>query len=42
MLKERTMAERAMAEDRHQHLDMREEMLNKLQTIINSHDRDSQ
>jgi hypothetical protein len=42
MLKERTMAERAMAEDRQQHLDMREEMLNKLQTIINSHDHDSQ
>jgi uncharacterized protein Smg (DUF494 family) len=42
MLKERTMAERARAEARQQHLDMREELLNRLQTTINSHDRDSQ
>jgi hypothetical protein len=30
MLKERTMAERARAEARQQHLDMREELLNRL------------
>jgi hypothetical protein len=42
MLKERTTVERARAEARQQHLDMREELLNRLQTTINSHDHDSQ
>jgi hypothetical protein len=42
MLKKLTTAERARAEARQQHLDMREELLNKLQTAINSSDRDSQ
>jgi hypothetical protein len=42
MLKERTMVERARAEARQQHLDMREELLNRLHNTINSHDRDSQ
>jgi Skp family chaperone for outer membrane proteins len=34
--------ERAWAEARQQHLDVREELLNRLQTAINSRDRDSQ
>jgi hypothetical protein len=42
MLKERTTAERARAEARQQHLDVREELLNRLQTTINSRDHDSQ
>jgi hypothetical protein len=42
MLKEWTTAERARAEARQQHLDMREELLNMLQTAINSRDHDSQ
>jgi hypothetical protein len=42
MLKERTTAERSRAEARQQHLDVREESLNRLQTAINNHDRDSQ
>jgi hypothetical protein len=42
MLMERTTTERAMAEARQQHLDIREELLNRLQTAINSCDRDSQ
>jgi hypothetical protein len=42
MLKERTTVERARAEARQQHLDVREELLNKLQTAINKCDRDSQ
>jgi hypothetical protein len=42
MLKERTMAERARTEARQQHLDMREELLNRLHTTINNHDQDSQ
>jgi tryptophanyl-tRNA synthetase len=42
MLKERTTAERVKVEARQQHLDVREELLNRLQTVINSHDRDSQ
>jgi hypothetical protein len=42
MLKERTMAERARTEVRQQHLDMREELLNRLHTTINNHDQDSQ
>jgi hypothetical protein len=41
MLKEWTMTERARAESRQQYLDVREELLNRLQTAINSHDRDS-
>jgi Skp family chaperone for outer membrane proteins len=42
MLRERTMTEMARVEVRQQHLDVREELLNRLQTAINSHDRDSQ
>jgi hypothetical protein len=42
MLKEWTTAERARAEARQQHLDVREELWNKLQTAINSYDCDSQ
>jgi hypothetical protein len=42
MLKERTTAERARAGARQQHLDMREELLNRLQTTISSRNRDSQ
>jgi hypothetical protein len=42
MLKERTTAKRARAKARQQHLDVREELLNRLQTAINNHDRDSQ
>jgi hypothetical protein len=42
MLKEQTMAERARAEASQQHLDVREELLNRLQTVINSRDYDSQ
>jgi hypothetical protein len=41
MLKEWTMTERTTAESRQQHLDVREELLNRLQTAINSHERDS-
>jgi hypothetical protein len=41
MLKEWTTTERTRAESRQQHLDVREELLNRLQTAINSHDRDS-
>jgi hypothetical protein len=36
------MTETARVEARQQHLDVREELLNRLQTAINSHDRDSQ
>jgi hypothetical protein len=42
MLMERTTTERARAEARQQHLDIREELLNRLHTAINSCDRDSQ
>jgi hypothetical protein len=42
MLKERTMTEKARAEVRQQHLDVREELLNRLQAAINSHDLNSQ
>jgi hypothetical protein len=42
MLKERTTTERARAEARQQHLDVREELLNRLQTAINSRDCNSQ
>jgi hypothetical protein len=42
MLMERTTTERARAEARQQHLDIREELLNRLQAAINSCDRDSQ
>jgi hypothetical protein len=42
MLKEWTTTEKARAEARRQHLDVREELLNKLQAAINSRDRDSQ
>jgi hypothetical protein len=42
MLKERTMVERVRAEARQWHLDVREELLNRLQTAINNHDHDSQ
>jgi hypothetical protein len=42
MLKERTTTERARVEARQQHLDVREELLNRMQTTINSRDRDSQ
>jgi hypothetical protein len=42
MLKERTMIEKARAEARQHHLDVREELLNRLQAAINSHDLDSQ
>jgi hypothetical protein len=42
ILKEQTMTEKARAEARQHHLDVREELLNKLQVAINSHDRDSQ
>jgi hypothetical protein len=42
MLKERTTIEKVRAEARHQHLDVREELLNKLQDPINNRDRDSQ
>jgi hypothetical protein len=41
MLKKLTTTERARAEARQQHLDMREELLNRLQTAINSSDCDS-
>jgi hypothetical protein len=40
MQKERTMTEKARAEARQQHLNVREELLNRLQTIINSRDHD--
>jgi hypothetical protein len=36
------MAERTRAEARQQHLDVREELLNRLQTIINNRVRNSQ
>jgi hypothetical protein len=42
MLRERTMTEMARVEVRQQHLDEREELLNRLQIAINNHDRDSQ
>jgi hypothetical protein len=42
MLKERTTTERARAEARQQHLDVREDLLNRLQTAINCRNRDSQ
>jgi hypothetical protein len=42
MLKERTTTERARAEARQQHLDVREELLNRMQTAINSRDCNSQ
>jgi hypothetical protein len=42
MLKERTTIEKARVEARRQHLDMREELLNRLQTAINRHDRNTQ
>jgi hypothetical protein len=42
MLKERTTTERARAEVRQQHLDVREELLNRLQTATNSRDCNSQ
>jgi hypothetical protein len=42
MLQERTMAERARVEARQQHLDVREELLNRLPTAINNRDCDSQ
>jgi hypothetical protein len=42
LLKERTTTERARAETRQQHLEMREELLNRLQTAINNRDHDSQ
>jgi hypothetical protein len=42
MLKERTTIEKARAEARQHHLDVREELLNRLQAAINSHDLDSQ
>jgi uncharacterized protein (DUF2225 family) len=42
MLKEQTTAKRARAKARQQHLDVREELLNRLQTAINNRDRDSQ
>jgi chromosome segregation ATPase len=41
MLKERTMAERARVEARQQHLDVWDELLNRLQTAINNCDHDS-
>jgi hypothetical protein len=41
MLKERTTGERAMTEARQQHHDVREELLNRLQTAINNRDCDS-
>jgi hypothetical protein len=42
MLKEQTTIEKARAEAMRQHLDVREELLNRLQTTISNHDRDSQ
>jgi hypothetical protein len=42
MLRERTMTEMARVDVRQQHLDVREELLNRLQTAINSHDCDSE
>jgi hypothetical protein len=42
MLMERTTAERARAEARQHHLDVREELLNRLQTAIHTCNRDSQ
>jgi hypothetical protein len=42
MLKERTMVERARVEARQQHLDVWDELLNRLQTAINNCDHDSQ
>jgi hypothetical protein len=42
MLMERTTVERARAEARQHHLDMREELLNRLHTTISNRDRDSQ
>jgi hypothetical protein len=42
MLKERTTTKRARVEARQQHLDVREELLNRLPTAINNRDRDSQ
>jgi hypothetical protein len=42
MLKERTTIEKVRAEARQHHLDVREELLNRLQAAINSHDLDSQ
>jgi hypothetical protein len=41
MLKEQTTAERARVEATQQHHDVREELLNRLHTAINSHDCDS-
>jgi hypothetical protein len=42
MLKERTTIERARVEARQQHVDVREELLNRLQTAINNRDCHSQ
>jgi hypothetical protein len=42
MLQERTTVERARVEARQHHLDVREELLNRLPTAINNRDRDSQ
>jgi hypothetical protein len=41
MLKQQTVIEKARAEVRQHHLDVREELLNRLQTTINSRNRDS-
>jgi hypothetical protein len=41
MLKELTMIEKARVEARQQYLDVREELLNRLQTAINSSNHDS-
>jgi hypothetical protein len=41
MLKELTMTEKARVEARQQYLDVREELLNMLQTAINSSNHDS-
>jgi hypothetical protein len=42
MLKERTTTERARVKASQQHLDVREELLNRLRATINSRNRDSQ
>jgi hypothetical protein len=42
MLEERTTAERARVEARQQHLDVGEELLNRLPSAINNRDCDSQ
>jgi hypothetical protein len=42
ILKEWTTTEKAWSEARRQHLDVREELLNRLQNAIKSHDCDSQ